>query len=372
MDKYIEQFITKYQNRIGFNSYIENCFTTNLSEYYKTHNNTIYYNVIQKEKQQKELHSLFKIEIDKLFNYAINNDINLLGLKGFFLESQCWEKTRFYNDIDILLSIDDIEKLKQFFLDEEYQLINNRKYFTKKKYIPLNKITNINLIKTHHIVLRKTLPSAYSNHENVIELELHGNINSLKLSNFNNNKLLNEKLIYKNYYILSNENQLLYLCYHTIQHLPYIRHNISNFYVKLDCFVDVANLINKEQINWQQVITNAIEYKIVPICSLFFKMFTEIYYDLIPEYVIILFNNLSNTETFKWKNIYKKLMTIDSYNLICGNFNDFIILKKEFSKITKVFGDNLENTYVKKIAMEIWKLKLKKINLITKSQKKKD
>lgn len=373
MDNYIEQFILKNQNNNNFNSYITNCFTTILKDYYKVHNYSVYRKVIEKEKYQNELHSLFNKECNKLFNYVNKNDICLLGLKGVFLESQCWNNTRFYNDIDLLISIDDIEKLEQYFLTENYKLINNKKYFTYKKYIPISKMHNINLIKTHHIVLRKEVPSSlYLGHIYTIELEIHGNLNSFKLSHFDNSKLLSEKRLYGNYYILNNENQLLYLCYHTIQHLPYIRHNLSSFYVKLDCFIDVANLIKTENINWDKVIEKAIEYKIVPICSLFFKMFTEIYYDFVPKYIIVLFDNLSNNITFKWKNTYKKLMQMNSVDLICGNFNDFKIIENEYKKIIRVFGNNLKNRYVKKIAMEIWKLKLKKINLYIKFNPKKD
>ena len=358
MEKNIENFIKKYSNNKFLSNYLTEILSPLAIDYYQ---NEELNKINELKHQQQILHIELKKEIKSLFDFAQKNHIRLTGFKGLFLYEQSLRNDfRKYYDIDILIHPDDIIKLKDYFTKEKnYHYVG--KIIPWKKFKRLYKINNKDLSKTHHLVIRKPLENCELKVIDYVEFEFHTNLNAFKASKFDNNKMLNNKVRINDYYTLNIEDHLLFLSYHTIQHLPFVIHDISPFYVKLDRFYDFYALVKSQSINWNKFIKHAESYGICCICYFFLKMYIEVFPNSVPSYVLRELLILTKKENIYWRGIFNYILTKDPIDLILGNYNNSLLSKK-YNKIQRLFGNLDRFLLFRKITMELWKKELKKIN----------
>ncbi len=364
MEKMLNVFIEKNINHNGFQEYLIKSFSPTLKNYYSKYSIETYKKLVKKEAEQQTLHTFMEQDCNDLFAFCKQNNIPIIGLKGIFIEKQFWNQMRFYNDIDVMISKEDIKKLYGYFAEKgTYRVVKKRSLNPIQRQPRLSSILNVDLEKTHHIVLWNENDELRFNGVNHIEIEIHGAFDTFKIVDFNEECIFNDRLAFENYFVLNSESQILFLIYHAIQHLPYIRHNLRELFVKFDRFIDVAKVILKSNIDWDKFITLCKIHSMSPLCSFYFKMFKEIFPNLVPDTILLQIDLLANQSDFYWKKIYLKLMTMNSVDLIIGNFKDFQEIEVPFNNIKKyILRNHFRNPYILKIAMEIWKYKLNKIN----------
>lgn len=365
MEKMLNVFIENNINKEGFRDYLISSFSPILKEYYLTNDLETYKKLLERECQQQLLHEFMEKECIELFNFCRKNDINIVGLKGLFLEKQFWNRPRFYNDIDVIIHKEDIKKIYSFFSDKgSYSIIDERNVNPFQKSARLLDMLKVNLDKTHHIVLRKKNDELLLNGLNFIEVEIHGSFDTFKIVDINDEIMFNDSILFNDFRVLDSESQILFLIYHTIQHLPYIRHNLSRMSIKIDRFIDVALILQNSEINWDKFEKICILHSMSPLCAFYFKMFEEIFPKLVPDFVIKNIELIAENMNFYWKKIYLKLMHMEAIDLIIGNFNDFPEIEKPYLKIkNNVLKGRYHNKYILKFSMELWKYKLNRINL---------
>ena len=253
MEKALNKFIENNINRKGFKDYLKESQSIVLKNYYKIYDPDTYYTLLDKEKEQTTLHKFMEKECNDLFAFCKNNNIKIIGLKGLFLEKQFWNQNRFYNDIDLIIDPKDINKLYGFFSNgNTYRIVKKRNINPFVKNPALFKMQKIDLHKIHHIVLWKENEELLSNKIEHIEIEIHGAFDTFKIVDINDEIMMNDSIEFMNFNVLSPESQILFLIYHVIHHLPYIRHDLSKMYVKIDRFVDIALVIENSEINWKK------------------------------------------------------------------------------------------------------------------------
>lgn len=364
MNDMIKNFIDRNRNHKGFEQYLEKSFSPILKDYYAQANTNIYKELQQKESRQKVLHRLMEQECIELFKFCNQSKIPIIGLKGIFLEKQFWNLPRFYNDIDVIVDPNEICNLYNYFAKKNsYRVIKKRSLNPFQKYLKLSSILTVNLNKTHHIVLWNENENIKSNGIDHIEIEIHGNFDTFNIANMNRAILFNETTHFGEFTVLNNESQILFLIYHTIQHLPYVRHNLRESFIKFDRFIDVANIITKSKIDWEKFVHLSTVNSLDPLCSLYFKLFNEIFPNLIPHTILLRINANAIKSQFYWNKIYFRLMHMDPIDLIIGNLEGFPELERPYLFIKNhILGDHYNNPYITKFAMELWKFKLISIN----------
>lgn len=364
MKKMIDEFIEQNIEKDGFKDYLIKSFSPILKDYYLENDSETYERLIDKEKQQQLLHEFMEKECVELFKFCEKNDVNIIGLKGIFLEKQFWKQPRFYNDIDVIIHKEDIKKLYDYFLNiGTYKVIKKRNINPFQKNISLSSMLNVNLDKVHHVVLWKESEELLLSGINHIEIEVHGSFDTFKIVDIDDESMFNDSVIFDDFRVLDSESSILFLIYHTVQHLPYIRHDLSSLYIKIDRFVDVAYIIFNGGIDWSKFEKLSILHSMSPLCAFYFKMFNEIFPKVVPGFVIENIKSESENMDFKWKKTYLRLMKMNSLDLIIGNFNDFPEIEKPYLKIRKyILRERFNNKYILKFAMELWKIKLSNIH----------
>lgn len=365
MEKMLRTFVEKNLYRDGFRDYLINSFSPVLKEYYLKYDISTYNKLLKKEEQQQLLHKFMEKECSDLFEFCSKNNVNIVGLKGIFIEKQFWSQSRFYNDIDVIIKKDDIKKLYDYFSKKgTYRVINKRDINPFKKKPKLSSMINVNLDKTHHIVLWNENNEIVASGLNYLEIEIHGSFDTFKIVDINDEIMFNDSILYNGFRVLDCESQILFLIYHTIQHLPYIRYNLSRMSIEIDKFIDVALILLNSKIDWNKFEKMCIIHSMSPLCAFYFKMFDEIFPNIVPEFIIERIREKSINMDFYWKNIYFRLMKMNPLDLILGNFNDFPEIEIPYLKIkNNILQGRYHNKYILKFSMELWKYKLNKVNL---------
>lgn len=365
MEKMLNKFIEKNIDKKGFHDYLINSYSPMLKNYYLKYDIKTYNEIVGEEEFQYSLHKFMEKECIDLFEFCNKNDINIIGLKGIFIEKQFWSTPRYYNDIDVIVDMNKIDKLYNYFSEKRtYKLVENRNYNPfKRQNTSLSKMLNVNLNKTNHIVLWNENEELLLNDLDHVEIEIHGCFDTFDIVNIDDKSMFNDCITFENFNVLNYESQILYLIYHTIHHLPYIRHNLTGLYVEINRFIDVALVILNSEINWDKFEKLCAIHTMSPLCSLYFKMFIEIFPNIMPDSVIRRVDLETQNVNFKWKKTYLRLMKMNALDLIIGNFNDFPEIEKPYLKIKKyILRERFNNKYILKLAMELWKIELSKIH----------
>ena len=268
--------------------------------------------------------------------------LQYIGLKGYFIQKAYYPKdyVRMFGDIDIQTTDDGGKRLYKILINNGYKIINTHKTdFNYQKKILIDRlllcILGTHFFKhRHHAELEKPLDIINSK----ILLDIHGNL--FLTGKSPKNRMINGA-IEKNvdgirFKIFSPEDNLIFLMYHAIKHIGYV--NLAREYlgVHLDCFLDVAQIITLEKINWEKFLTNVKEYNfLVPMISLFLKMFSDIYDDLIPREIICEITEIAKTLKFHWKYIYLEAMGLESSQIILGDYHNIVWLHEHCEKVKK-------------------------------------
>lgn len=334
---------------------------TGFSQYMKEYPNFIY-QLIKKDllnSEQEEIlayqksvlyfqlvkNKLFEEEI-KLFN---KQNIEFVGLKGIFLQWFYYptQHIRLFNDIDIQVKDNLGLKFYQMLIKYGYRilkepdrpLIYKKKLFIDKLLVPLNSIFFKN---RHHAELEKTTQIDNQN----IYIDLHGNLfltkNSPKQQMITNavEKHFKEMEIK----IFAPEDNIIFLMFHSIKHIGYVNLARDNLGINLQDFYDIAQIISIENINWKNFILTIEAYDyLVPMASLFLKIFTSIYNNLIPEWVFVELQKRAETLKFHWKPIYLEAMKMNSEDLIIGSYQTIPFLYAHWYKLK---NSNIEPDYI--------------------------
>ena len=134
--------------------------------------------------------------------------------------------------------------------------------------------------------------------------------------------------------------------------------------IEIDKFIDVALILLNSKIDWNKFEKMCIIHSMSPLCAFYFKMFDEIFPNIVPEFIIERIREKSINMDFYWKNIYFRLMIMNPLDLILGNFNDFPEIEIPYLKIkNNILQGRYHNKYILKFSMELWKYKLNKVNL---------
>lgn len=361
MDKYISEFINKYANDAFFKNYLKNSFSMLLKDYYKKYDIEKYRYLLIWNNDQLKLHNIMKKEVDDLFLYANQNGFPIIGLKGMFIENEFWNETRFYGDIDLYIYGSNIILLRDYLKKNDFYPTTKYRFRSRKR-MNINSITSYNFDKNHHYVVHKKIddPCLFFNE---IEIELHGSLNSLKMCHFDDALLVKDKLCFNNYYTLLYEDQLIFCCYHTIQHLPYVCHDIiENFEIKIDHLYDFYRIIQSVSIDWEKFVEKILHYDASPICAVFLIAFNEVFQNILPDTLIKFLIEVSLKKDFYWKNIFIKILTLEPYKIIIGDYRDIEILYNGYLHTKSKYKKIISNGIFYKVAMENWKHELVKIN----------
>lgn len=312
--------------------------TDNQKKYFERINILILYQKIRNTNFTREASNIFR-----------NND-NIIGLKGIFIQNLYYEKNyiRIFGDLDILAtsekSYNEYNKLRNM----GYELVKSNHFFDNN-HLAICLLRKRYFSKACHIELSKK----NCNEDRVI-LELHGNLNRCNSGNvsFNINEMFNRSQNRRvdNYTIrmLSPEDNLSYLMFHSIKHLSYTSFiKKQNKSMNLQSFYDVAQIIENESIDWTLFYKLVCEYSILPFVSLFLKMFTDIFCNIIPEEIHEkIFAESSNLD-FSWKRIYNNVMAMSPEKIIIGDLSEFPQLESVFNSACKnTSPDKVWSTYV--------------------------
>lgn len=269
-------------------------------------------------KFRKMRNELITKEIETIFK----NDTNLIGLKGPFIQNIYYDKkyTRMFGDIDLLTIPEngyiEYSRLRNI----GYQLIKNANIF-ENKHLTIRILRKKYFSNACHVELTKKI----HNKENIV-LELHGNLNrcnSGKISfNVKNMCIRSRKIEINNtsIRILSPEDNLAFLMFHSIKHLSYTSFiKNQNKTLNLQTFYDVSQIIDMETINWNLFFDLVCEFNILPFVSLYLRIFTDIFNNKIPQKIVDKIYFQCNNTNFPWKSIYNTIIELPTEDIIMGN-----------------------------------------------------
>lgn len=280
---------------------------------------------------QKERNLLIKKEILNL----LKTNQEFIGLKGYFLQMFYYpeENVRLFGDLDILAKTDNgyilYKELKKlgYIIDKHsglYRRLIHSSFFVsilKSFYTSNNK----------HIRMKST---------SSVILELHTNINDNcpKTTNamFNVERMFSESIL-RNFEreevkILSPVDNILYLMFHTIEHIAFIDLYGTQISINLQSFYDVAQIICCEKIDWTLFFDRSIEYNILPFVSIFVKIFSDIFQDLIPSNIITKVYCSVRKMEFSWKKIYMDMENMEPSEIILGDYRKIPYIHKAYKK----------------------------------------
>lgn len=286
-------------------------------EYFKKVKLLLMYQRIRNDIITKEIYDIF------------DNSSNLIGIKGIFLQNVYYSKNyiRLFGDIDLLTVAENGYQEYQTLRKIGYTLIKNSHYF-ENNHFTISVLRKKYFSNACHVELTRKIDGK----EKII-LELHGNLNRCNSGNvsFNVKKMFNRAKKVKTgnsiIKILSPEDNLAYLMFHTIKHLSYTSFiRTQNKSLNLQNFYDVVQIIDNESVNWNLFLNIVCEFEILPFVSLYIKIFTDIFINKIPPYIVNTIHKKTTQSHFFWKHIYDMVITLSAENIITGNFHDIPVL----------------------------------------------
>lgn len=366
----IKEFTDKYSSEY-YENYFKKCESQFFLNCYIDRGDIDLANsVINKISIHDKQKDVFCDELIKIYKYALLNNVDIIGLKGVFLEIDLYNGLackRIYNDIDLLIRNKDRKKIADYFISEKNFSIYDDKNFIFPWLFKLFKsnvkrIKNINIDNINHIVLMKKTKGLKA------MIELHSNFNVLKLSNFDHDNMIKEKkeIIYNNctFYTLSDIDNLLFLSHHMIRHLPYVyQESIDPLFVDINKIIDIAIILKKFSFEKKAIIDKCIKYDIVPYVALAFYITNEIFPD---DFVFEVYKDLLELavlDNFSWKKIFLKLIKLNPIEIITGEIDRQLPnLYRTVKFIEKYIGPFEEYTKMRNVKMCLWKIALKTIS----------
>lgn len=271
-------------------------------------------------------------------------DDEIVGLKGYFLQKVYYppKHIRLYNDIDVLVKTNDSYKFYKNAKSHGYTI-------APQKNILYRILCNDFIAPLFKVLSTKTNVHIQLIKKDYHLLELHSNINKHRSiayrATFNIKEMVSNAIKIDlgdfRFKILSPEDNILYLMFHTIKHISYIELYENAISVNLQKFYDVAQIISNEKIDWDLFYCNAIKYNIFPYVTLFIKMFNDIYTNTIPTSIYQRLIDYSNFKNFKCKPIFDKVINLSPDELIIGDYRRLPEIMKTYEKAKQVKNPGL-------------------------------
>lgn len=352
LNEYLSNYFDNKVNTIEFLKYIERSPSNSLLCFLAPNQREKY---LARIEFQNILDNVLTNEICNLEKYLRINHISVIGLKGPFLQNSCHQYRRIYKDVDLLIQPKDFCVLREYFVSNGYmEKLYKGERRIKKHY---------NFMKMNHLELEKKIVK--NNTVINITFELHGTLNHLCKTDFSMEYMVynsHESQFGKFVRLLNLEDNMLFLMYHTIKHLPYVYNVLDELSIGMQKFTDVFYLISYNDVNWNKFLERAYFYKVAPFAYLYLYVFTDIFKDIVPEIVMQELLKLSSLMDFTWKNIFYKVLKINPYNLLIGNYNDLNEIYSAYIIIKQKYGnfDNFGNKIKEK--QRIWNKALNSIN----------
>ena len=249
---------------------------------------------------------------------------NVVGMKGIFMQILYYDDChiRLFNDLDLLVSPKEACDWLSVFVDEGYTLKKGENVFDNNTLL-IKFLGRTYFKESCHVELIKEFDN-----RNILLLELHANLNkcnSGRLS-FDVDSMIASS-IEKNikgfqFKVFCPEDLIAYLMFHTIKHLSYISLSRNKHKtVNLQCLYDVAQVITYEDIDWELFLEKIKQYSIVPFVAIYLKIFTDVYADKIPCWIVKEVHSLIKMTHFKWEKVYSSVMSLSTETLILGDFS---------------------------------------------------
>lgn len=356
MDEMFEKFILKIPQQISNSILLEYAdeFPSIFSYKIIKSQNIDARTIEERISYQKELNKRILEELLVFHSY----NIRFLGIKGYFLAKEVYEKPedRIFDDIDILVSNHDIFNFYRKLVSCSYSLVNNQEMFGQN-FLLYNNLHLINLLKNkyfnlvHAVDLRKNISGTD------IYIDLQSNVNVNKLTSFKitefwkaTNTIDIEGRVFE---VLSPVNNILFLISHIMRHLAYIYWG-DNIRINLQSVYEIAKLIQKYKISFIDLDVKAQEYGILKYLVIFEMIYQEIFEidlnDLIKRQAYQV-----NMEKFSWKNIFNILLEMTATDIIFGQFDEKCHLILDTLNKVKNIKDQNQNM----LAWELCRRKIK-------------
>lgn len=290
------------------------------------------------KKQQENKYSIFKKVCERIISYCDNNGLKAVFLKGLFLASDLYEviTDRMSNDIDILISIKDFPKYDNLLKELGFKYYHNEDSLDK---------SYLERLKIDHVCYAKKIDDI------TVLIELHGCIINagsafIDISQEFINKSKRKTLLDLNPYILTPEYNVVFLMLHFYKHLPQVYFdnllwgketsiNISNLN-------DIVLLIQKENINWNEIIEIAKKMFVVKYVIFVSNLINSIFGVVIDSHILdnlyehINSSHCSTPQAFRYgmgrflwlmDTVLDKISKQDIADFLRGNLSDAIDLR---------------------------------------------
>lgn len=270
----------------------------------KKYNKKFYYMSKIIRNNQKEKNLLFLNEIRKIAYFSNCEGMRIVFLKGIFLAEILYDNPadRLSNDIDVLVYINDFEKIDLFLKSNGYKYANRE---LEKE----NLLFCQSILKTDHICYEKKK----GNH--LIRIEVHGNVinaggvfcditdDFLKHS-------IKKSIDGLSVFLLQQEYNVVFLMMHFYKHLPYAYFDNllwgNKPWINVSNLQDIYYLVTKERIEWNNVLAIVKKMKIVKYVLFVANIINNIFGNVINDIVIeelssnIKLSNMIYDQSFKY------------------------------------------------------------------------
>ena len=270
----IQNFFELLKNSYDFNNYLSYVKQDkNLATYKSIDKNEI----VEKRKklllQQNNFEN--KVYEELLFFDTIN--VPIIGMKGLFLKKKYYRNIeRVFDDIDVLVSSDNVQSF--------YKHLLKRGYHIKYKTMYDNPIFNMEFFPRTYMDNTQTL-MMYNSH-NKISIDIHSNLNITNahfvksLTKFDT-KILYENSIqfgnFKNIKSLELHDNLCVLFRHLLKHHVFYGKTQTGLQTPLQHVLDLAVLINSYEFDENKLFNNSIKYGIVPETIFCLNLYNKIF-----------------------------------------------------------------------------------------------
>lgn len=300
---------------------------------------------------------LFEKKIKKCLEFLEQINIEIIGLKGYFLQKNYYQNNiRLYKDLDILVKVKDCYRiylyLKEFnykIKKDDFLLYNNTILFTLFKNFYATNVHSIDLVKD--IPLSEGL-SQWERDFILCPIDLSCNLNIDSPCLFEHKHFFTESLSfdnYKNIYQPNEYDNILYLIYHMMRHLVFYKYDSHLMSINLQKIVDVALIIDKLgfDFDFNILINQAKIYQILPEVLFYFNIYNKMGFSTQPFNIENFFEDES-LKTCKWKFILEKAFLMDAEDIILGNYENLKYLSNAIEKNQKIKNQNLRRHNIKK------------------------
>lgn len=339
-DKFTMSELLEY-NKTRPNMYISSLFNSEMKK-----------DISEREHLQKLINNLHDNELNSLSRYLCDKKINVVGLKGIFLNKYYKNQLRIFKDVDLLVFSNEFEHLRPYFVSNGYLENSFTRIRKIKKHYSLNDMNHLVLQKKFLIDKRNVF----------LIIELHSNLNFLCNTNFNLEFLFSnsQPSSYKNIRELSAEDNVVFLAYHAIKHLAFVSNVIEELSIGIQKFIDVYCIIKNNNVNWLKIICLALYYNATPFLYLFLYIFNDVFANIVPPSILYDLKEFACASNFQWKNVFLKVIKIAPQKLLLGDYREIKELHSAYVEIKNKYGnfDDGKNFHQKQ---HIWKKALLKL-----------